>query len=428
MGKTSVKNLREQIKIERRIDWGALGVIVILSVLYAWTMKDIPFHPDESTHIYMSKDFVSLFSDPLVLSWEGDPLLSDEERIRAIDAPLAKYIIGGIRELFSIPVLAADWDWSLSWEENRSAGALPSKNQLISARAAITVFLPISLWLYYLAFKKVLPGITALVAVSLLGLNPLFLLHGRRAMSEGILMMGIALFLWTVTRERRNPWLIGLALGICINAKHSTLGLLPAAYLAVILLPGLPLDLKKAGVNILKTSLVIILTFLLLNPFYWKDPLTALKTGVEARFNLAGEQQEDHLAQSGKLKKTIPGLVLNLYFSPVQTEEVGNYQSETQDTSDRYLSSPFHNLGRSILGGSILLTLTLAGIGRVFLKYTNNDPNERNRFLVIAIGTLGICGFTIFLLPWQRYVMPLLPFIYGWIGAGLAPFLQAKAK
>lgn len=413
---------------KRWVDWAILGVIVFLGVIYAWTLMDIPFHPDESTHIYMSKDVSTLFNDPLGLAWEGSSSLDDEERIRAIDAPLARYLIGVIREIFSIPPLDSDWDWSLGWEENRSAGALPSDRQLLLARAAITSLLPISLWVYYLALKKILPPIPSLAAVILLGLNPLFLLHGRRAMSEGILIFCIALFLWTVTRDKRNPWLIGLALGLAINAKHSALGVFPAAILAVSLLPDQSFDLKKAAIDILKTTLVVVFTFLLLNPFYWKQPFGALDTAGRARFNLAQEQQEDHLLLPGKLKTTIPSLILHTYFTGPQTEEVGNYLVDTQDARESYLSNPFYTWSRGILGGSLLFTLTLAGIGFVFWAFPEKEPAARNLYLILAAGTLGICGFTAFLLPWQRYILPLLPFTFSWVGAGLTPFIKSRAK
>jgi hypothetical protein len=413
---------------QKWIDWAALGVILLLAVLYAWTMLDVPFHPDESTHIFMSKDFDSLWSDPLSLSWQGNPVLSDEERIRAIDAPLAKYLIGFSRTLSSVPQLAADWNWSLSWEENVAAGALPSRSQLLSARAVITLLLPFSLWLYYQSFKKILPEIPSLAAVLLLGLNPLVLLHGRRAMSEGVILLGIGFLLWTITREKRNPWLIGLAIAISFNAKHSTLGLLPAALLAVILLPNVPFDLQKAVKNLLKSSIVFLLTFLLLNPFYWKQPIAAISTGIEARLTLAREMEQDHLDQSENLRSTIPGIVLNTYFTTIQTEEVGNYLAATRDARDRYLDCPLHNIGRGVLGGSLLLVVTLAGIWHMFRSYRDLNLAIQNRYLILAISTLGICTFTAFLLSWQRYVVPLLPFAYCWFGAGLAPFFQAGSK
>ena len=408
------------------VDWVTLGIILLLAALYVLTLPDVPFHPDESTHIYMSKD---ISQNPLDLAWDGALPLSSEERIRAIDAPLAKYLIGAFREIFSIPPLESDWNWGLGWEDNQSEGALPTNRQLLFSRSVITLLLPFSLWLFYLTFKKILPSIPSLAAVTLLGLNPLLLLHARRAMSEGLLVFGIALLLWAVTRDKRNPWLIGIALGIALNTKHSALGLFPAAILAVVILPeGFP-GVKKGIFNILKTSLIVLIAIVLLNPFYWKHPLGSLEAGVKARFSLAKEQQEDYLGRFGlddqPLMTTIPGLILNTYLTPPQTEEVGNYLAQTGEYKEKYLSNPFHNWGRDLISGSILAALSLAGLGFAFWRFPDKNPWEKNNLLIIGLATVGMGIFTILLLPWQRYVLAILPFTFCWVGFGLAPIFKA---
>ncbi|HDD55843.1 MAG TPA: hypothetical protein ENG59_06345 [Chloroflexi bacterium] len=413
----------------QRVDWVTIGLIFLLTIMYAWTLPDVPFHPDESTHIYMSKD---ISQNPLALAWDGTLPLSAEERIRAIDAPLAKYLIGVVREIFSIPALKDDWNWGLSWEENLTAGALPSDQQLLFARSTMVLLLPFSLWLYYLALKKILPAIPSLAAVLLLGLNPLLLLHARRAMSEGPLFLGTALFLWAATRDKRNPWLIGLALGIAVAAKHSALGLIPAAFLSVVFLPGESPVIKTALIKILKTSLVLFITLLLLNPFYWKHPLDALNAGSRARFDLAREQQEDYLGRIGlkgqPLGTTIPGLVLNIFLTPPQTEEVGNYLPETGESREKYLANPIHYWGRGLISGSILAALSLVGVGLAFGRFPAKKPAERNNLLIFALATLWLGVFTIFLIPWQRYVVVLLPFVFSWVGVALVPIFKAGAK
>ena len=409
-----------------KVDWVALLIIVLLSLFYFGSLTQVPFHPDESTHIYMSKDSSQ---NPLSLAWDGVLPLSNEERIRAIDAPLAKYLIGLVRGIFSISPLEADWMWGLSWEENSSAGALPSDKQLLYARSGITILLPMGLWLYYLALKKVLSPIPSLAAVLLLGLHPLVLLHGRRALSEGPLFLGIALFLWAATREKGNPWLTGLALGIAVNAKHSSLGLIPAAVLAASILPFHATDLKIYAGNLLKIAFATLLIVLMLNPFYWKYPLKALNAGSEARFSLAREQQEDYLGRFslGKqpLRTTIPALILNTYLTAPQTEEVGNYLKQTQDSKERYLANSINTWGRDRYSGSILAALTLGGIGFTLRNFSGKKPAEKRGLLIFAFGTLGMGTFIIFLLPWQRYALAILPFTCIWAAAGLTPFTTA---
>ena len=405
-----------------REDWIAVGVILLLAVLYVATLPNVPFHPDESTHIYMSRD---ISQNPLKLAWDGELPLSGEDRLRAIDAPLARTLIGLTREVLSVPPLKSDWNWSLSWDENLSAGALPSTRQLLVSRSVMVLLLLISLWLFYLAFKRILPGPLALLSVILLGSQPLFLLHGRRAMSEGPLVFGIALFLWAVTREKRNPWLVGLSLAIAINAKHSALGLVPAALLALVFLPEGFTGLKLGATNTLKAVTVILAAFLLLNPFYWKHPLIAFDAGAKTRFALAEDQREDYLGDRQILKTTIPGLVMNIYITPPQTEEVGNYLAETADMKERYLANPIHHWGRNLITGSILASLTLTGLVVAFWKFSTKELEAKITLLVLALATGGLGLFTILLLPWQRYVLPLLPFIACWIGFGLTPIFKA---
>jgi hypothetical protein len=421
--------LKKLMKRFQWIDWVALGAILLVTVLYATTLADVPFHPDESTHIFMSQD---LSRNPLTLAWDGELPLSNEERLRAIDAPLARTLIGVVRQVFSIPTLDADWNWSLDWDENLSAGALPSRQQLIGSRSVMVLLMPFSLWLFYLAFKKVLSPIPSLIVVMLLGLNPLFLLHGRRAMSESPLIFGIALFTWAVTRDERNPWLIGLSLAIAVNAKLSALGLFPAGLLALIYLPKDFPGVKKGVLDLLKAGTVVLTALVLLNPFYWKHPLDALDAGIQARLSLAAEQQEDHLGQYGldrqMLRTTIPGLILNTYLTPPQIEEVGNYLEETEESKENYLSNPLHNWGRNLIIGSIMASISIIGVGFAFWRFPSKNPEDKSHILVIALATVGLIIFTIFLLPWQRYVLAILPYAFCWIGFGLAPLFKAIGK
>jgi 4-amino-4-deoxy-L-arabinose transferase-like glycosyltransferase len=404
------------------VDWVAVGAILLLTVLYAATLADVPFHPDESTHIFMSRD---ISRNPFQLAWDGVLPLDNDDRLRAIDAPLARTLIGVVRETLSVPSLESDWNWSLNWHENQSAGALPSTRQLLVSRSVMVLLLPISLWLLFLVFKKILPAIPALLSVTLLGLNPLFLLHGRRAMSESPLIFGIALFLWAVTREKRNPWLIGLNLAIAINAKHSALGLVPAALLALVYLPEGFSGMKMGSINILKAISVVFAGFLLLNPFYWKQPISAIDAGLQARFTLAEDQREDHLEDEQILKKTIPGLLMNIYYTPPQTEEVGNYLVESEESKERYLSNPIHNWGRDLVTGSILISLSFVGIVFAFWEFSRKSTGEMTNLLVFVLAAAGLGVFTILLVPWQRYALALLPFTSCWIGFGLAPIFKS---
>jgi len=414
---------------ERITDWTALGLILLLAIFYILTLPGVPFHPDESTHLYMSKDLFTFIRDPLALSWDGTSPLDSEERIRAIDAPLAKYLIGAARGLFSVPALPADWNWSASWSENKGAGALPTGSQLLAARAAITLPLVVALWFYYLALKRSLPGYAGAAAILLFGLNPLVLLHGRRAMSEGVLLFSLGFFLWAATRQKRQPWLIGLAFAFALNSKHTALALLPAALYAVSLVPDQKNTLTKSGGRILQFGLVAAALTILLNPFYWQRPLQALGVGLDARMSLARQQGIDHLAPGGwdqlDVGQRAAALLANTFVAVPQTEEVGNYLKATQQSRQEYLTNPVHTWGRGFIGGGILLIFTLVGLVVTALQLPSSSRMQKTNTWIWILSTLGMVLVLLFPLPWQRYVVPLLPLSVFWIISGLAPGIKA---
>ncbi len=99
------------------------------------TVPSVPFHPDEGTYIYMSRDLDRILSlGPLSVCWsvekKSDPLQTERER----DCPLARYAIGLARGAAGLPVTASNWDWSADWDQNLRQGAVPPDSLLAAAR------------------------------------------------------------------------------------------------------------------------------------------------------------------------------------------------------------------------------------------------------------------------------------------------------
>ena len=111
----------------------------------------------------MSQDPFDFIKDPLSLSYSPDAELTNKMNYRAIDMPLTRYLIGFARIVTSTPGLHSDWDWSLNWEQNLKIGAYPSQTLLKIARLIPTLLIPISIYLFYFAIRKVLPKIPALI-------------------------------------------------------------------------------------------------------------------------------------------------------------------------------------------------------------------------------------------------------------------------
>ena len=126
------------------IDILMVGFLCLITFLYFQGVAEVPFHPDESTYIFMSADWEAYISHPLSLAFQESDK-SIRQRYRLIDPPLGRYLVGISRSLAGFSAVNVDWDWSLTWDENNKAGALPSQNLLNAARYGPAALFPFSL-------------------------------------------------------------------------------------------------------------------------------------------------------------------------------------------------------------------------------------------------------------------------------------------
>jgi hypothetical protein len=465
-------------------DWVLLILLALLTAFYVLGLPAVPFHPDESTQLYMSADFEQLLTNPFELAFNPNAQGDMKQHYRLIDAPLTRYLLGFGRTIGGFPALRTDWDWSKTWDENVQAGALPSEDLLYTGRLAITSLLPLGLLFLYLAGKQVGDGMTGLWAALFLGLNALVLLHARRAMAEGALIFGVAFFLWSLFQGDRRAWLCGLAMAIAFNAKQSTLALLPVGLIAVAWLPGqASIDFKRIGVNIAQYAGVFVLLTFALNPVFWNNPVQTIQIAIHERQDLLERQLADTQRLAPEKILDSPGerllaVLANLYATPPMFYEVGNYVEEIQVAEMEYLKIPGHDLFRGLAGGGIMLFITLFGAAASLLKlraigdalreppeglparYTDQKPlpepvsgseryhetfgrsesgnlqtfsplrnsDDRKRRAIVLLVLASAAQFSALLLavplPWQRYVIPLVPFTALWAGIGLANLIS----
>ncbi len=412
--------------------WPAFLLTILLSIFALWGTALVPFHPDESTQLFMSGDLETLFNNPISLAWDPAKAEDRKQILHLLDAPLTRYILGFGRRMANLPAPQVDWDWSKSWHENKASGALPSAELLRAGRLSITLLLPLSLLLIY-AIGIALGGrSTGLIAMVLLGFNALILLHNRRAMAEGALTFGMLCALWAFIQADRRPWLAGLGMALAFNAKQSTLALLPIGLIAVAWLPYRKNSLNIG--NILRSCTVFlavfgILTFAL-NPYLWRDPLRATQAAWSARQDLLQRQVADtaRLAPSQVLDsagKRAAVLAANLYITPPSFYEAGNYREQTAASEERYLQVFGHNLMRGTVGGGILLLLSVFGLVIAGIQARSHPPERRRSIVLIFLAMVSQFCFLLFTvpLPWQRYIMPLAPFTCLWSAYALSrPF------
>jgi 4-amino-4-deoxy-L-arabinose transferase-like glycosyltransferase len=406
-------------------------VLVLLSVFFVWGLQFIPFHPDESTYLYMSSDFDVLLSDPLSLAWHTNQENDPRQRYRELDAPLHRYILGVGRTLAGLPALPVDWDWSSSWEDNIASGAYD--DQLLSiGRLSVTILLPLSLFFIYQIGKSVHGYKLGLIVVLLLCSNALVLLHARRAMAEGVLLFGVTLALWGFLQGRGRSWLAGLGMAIAFSAKQSTLPLLPVGLVAVCWLDKhQDSAFRKIASNITQFVAAFVFVTSLLNPLYWRDPINALHASYETRQDLLASQiadtqyfLPDKLLETPTERTIVMGF--NIFVSPPIYGLFGNLEP-TWDEIARYLRIPGHNLFRGFIWGGIFLTLMLCGIFFALQEIMNKSSLKRKSLAILLLATLAQAGALIAVvpLPWPRYSIPLIPLTTIWIAYGMVKISQA---
>lgn len=392
---------------------------------YLWGVSRVPFHPDESTQLFMSADFDRLLADPTSMAWEPDAT-STISRYRSLDAPLTRYLLGMGRTLFSLSALSTDWNWSLDWNENIRYGAHPDEELLSVGRLTIACLFPITLILLYLTGTSINGRFTGIIMVLVIGVNAVVLLHTRRAMAEGALLFGVAFTLYAFISADKRPALTGLAIALAFNAKQSAIALLPVGLLAVCWIPErIPRKSSRITFNISLYLATFIITTALLNPILWRHPLLAARATIEERQDFLVSQIEDvNILAPGQLLETpverTAILLAQLFLTPPMFSEVGNYQAETSQAEVLYLDTPGHMLGRNLIGGGLLLGLALIGIFAAVRGSISGTALKRRILLLFMLASLAQVGAIIWLvpLPWQRYYIPVFPFYSLFVGLG----------
>lgn len=417
-------------KIFTRLLWASFSILVIF---YIWGINTVPFHPDESSYLFQSQEFKILLTDPLSLAWAPEKAIDPLLRYRLLDAPLHRYTVGLGRWIagFNATSLPNDWNWSLDWEKNIDAGAMPDPKLLFTARMVSTIFTLGAILFIYLFTKRLAGNTAGLIAALLFGINGLTLLHGRRAMAEGVLFFGISIALWSIWQAKKRPWLTGISFAIAACAKYSLVVLFPIGLIAVIWLTLKGQNWRKL---ILKNTLAFLISFgmicWLLHPVLWLHPIAGLQEMLKARleftnsgiglFQTIGSNQLMNTAG-----QKFNALLAQLLIAPPAYADVGNYIKNTAQSVLLYEANTLHNLLRNFLGGGILMILSIFGFIISFIQF-NGMLQVRKIILILFFALTLVQGITLVLMlpiAFQRYYLPLLPIISIWAGLGLNSFL-----
>ncbi len=397
--------------------------IFLFSVLFLRNIQEIPFHPDEATQIFMSSDVDLFLENPSVLIWKPQNPIDLRMQYRLLDAPISRTWIGIFRALGRVPALQSDWNWSADWEKNINSSAYPTDAQFIAGRLASAIFLPFDLLFLYLIGRKLRGNLMGWLMVLLFSLNALVLLHARRAMSEGPLLFFIILSLWSFLQNPRFLFLTALPVALAFNAKYSALPLFFLGLFALIYRNSPP----KFGRNQLITqNAAYVLIFLgltfILNPFLWDKPYQAFIAATIARRDLLARQVADldRISQgwiSNTLGKRLGSVIANLYLTPPAFHDVGNYIENTLQSELKYQAVLIQNLFRGLGWGIFSIILAVVGfiLGSIHAKLATRSRREYLVILLVGSGLQFIFLLLAFSIPFQRYVIPLIPFSIIWI-------------
>ena len=417
----------------------ALAVALLLAPLFMLSLDKVPFHPDEMSLLYQSRDLEALYTHPGRLvdfrQWQTEP----EVAYRVLNAPLAKYILALGRRAsgFGPEAVSVDWDWSQGWQANAAAGAIPPDPALLGARLASALAAWLAAPALWLAGRRLGGTWAGWLAAASYGLNALVLLHGRRAMAEGTLLLTVAFGLLVLLAAAKRPLLAGAAGGLALAAKHSAAPLTVSSWLAAFSASPARSN-SQPGDRFRRLALAVassLLVFYLLSPHLWANPLAGALTTLEARGRLLQEQIEltAELAPDRLLDRPserLAALVGHLFFLPVQLREIGNYDQALTPAYRTYLNDPRSQLLRGNLAGAVLLGLAILGIVLSGLTWRRLGMDDRRRRGLLLTASVLQAGALLLAnpLPIQRYYLPLLPMVCLWAGLGGADLLDGLKR
>ncbi len=405
-------------------------------VVYFAGIQTVPFHPDESTYIYMAEDFQIASTNPSLIFRKDQEADALKYHYRLVNAPLGTYWIGLWEYLGGEKPLQVDWDWSISMEENKQIGAMPDVRTLTLARLSSAILFPISLVFAYLLSRIIFGENAALIALFLTATNAIYLLHTRRAMLESISLVTIYLVLWYLPQARKRPIWFGFVCGLAFTAKQSMLPLVIVGIVLISIPENIPQPASRYAISVFKKivgfSLSFIFIFMVLNPIYWNDSIQRLKASFQERSTLSKYQHADVEWKQFPYSAPATSLVIlaDLFFQSPSFSELSNYRDQTAFQETEYLANPLNNLFRGLVAGTIYLSLTCFG---VVISIKTLWGADRKKAFLIAVYLIAFCAQLSFNLiylnlPWQRYVIPLMPYVILFTSEGIRYIFDSLKK
>jgi 4-amino-4-deoxy-L-arabinose transferase-like glycosyltransferase len=432
-----------------------LGWLALLSLYLLLGISKVPFHGDESTFVFMSRDYQHLVVEPnLQYVLYREPAYDEKHQwLRLLNGTVAKMAIGLSWDLAGMDVddLNSNWEWVYDVEYNRQQGNVPSEKLLHAARLSSALLTTLALWAVFAAAWLIVPAgseagarIAAWTASLVFVLDPVILMNGRRAMMEGALLCFSGLLLtsaFVFLRMRgpnTKPWMrcsatiaLGVSAGLALSSKHSAALMLAAVFGALLLEPwiasratglaqAMPLVLRRAHRTRLIAAIgLAAVVFLASNPAWWSAPHVVPGKIVDLRQELV-ESQLRLLGGYASVRERVRGFAEHTFFSSPQYAEVPGWESEIADEIAIYEASLLSGHRGNSLGVAGVFLLALAGLASLLRDWRRGEA----WVLLLALGTLAIALIAFNPLPIQRYYLSGRPLVAILAGLGFLFMLR----
>ena len=439
--------------------------LVILVVYILAGAPLVPFHGDEATQIYMSRDYQYQFieRDLSRVLYSQPPLSAQEQHLRLLNGTVNKYLIGLAWHLGGLTIadINEQWDWGADWNYNQTTGHAPSPELLMISRWPSAGLLVLGLLPMFLLGLKLGGRPAASLAALLYALHPTLLINGRRAMMEGSLIafsLFVVLFaVWLLDARTMRGRLgaavaLGIASGLALASKHTAVFALTGVYggiglwllaryiwrknagtpyrasvinpdnAGVVPTPNKAFNPRQIVVLTLLSVLLAALTFLALNPAWWGDPVA--RAGEVLR--LRGELLDGQTAAFGGYTdwgERLAGFARQTFAAAPQYYEIADWQNYIDDQIARYEASGLSGIAGSPLLGAALFALMLIGLWALW-----RDQQRSAAARWIAAGwALAALASAALLTPieWARYYLPAIPATMLLAAVGAAWVLRA---
>ncbi|PJF32614.1 MAG: hypothetical protein CUN52_00775 [Phototrophicales bacterium] len=386
-----------------------------------------PFHGDESTLLFMNRDYDYQFAerDLSKMYYTQPPLNQTEQELRLLNGTVYKYVVGFFRSLRGIGITELNdfWDWTQDITYNRQTNRYPSDKLLMTARYALVPFLAMGMIATFFISKNLGGRLPAYITTAYIALNPPLLLNGRRAMMEslhvGFALLTVLCAVWWLKRPSwRNTLFLGMSAGLAIASKHPALFTL----IPVFGMCGLyALSQKKRFILLIKTvtaGILVMMIFLALNIAWWNNPIGAAREVLRLRGDLLAVQIDLFGGYNG-LGDQLRGFWEQVFIAQPQFYEVDGWDGYIGEQISTYQASLWAGVaigGNPILG--VIITLfTVLGIWACIRQTTTSIWI---RWFIVIWGVFQFITTALLTpLEWGRYYLMAYPAVGIFIGMGI---------